>query len=177
MGLCVWRACWEGRGGPLPRGDGDMRETGLGATVLSQEPAVRRISAVFHPPLPTLLWGCQKNKDKPSPGWTLRFFQFHKGKIKSKAVDDIRFGACVLLLIKTMWMWNMITTEKRKREREIKKRKWHSTCLRLQGEVSAPAGPTEMTEGAGESLWWGQPRSVRTHILLVSSAYVCNFQR
>lgn len=27
MGLYVWRPCWEGRGRPLPRRDGDMRET------------------------------------------------------------------------------------------------------------------------------------------------------
>lgn len=47
MGMCVWRACWEGRGVSLPRGDGDMREAGLGATLLSQEPAVRRLSALF----------------------------------------------------------------------------------------------------------------------------------
>lgn len=44
------------------------------------------------PPLPALPRGHQNDKDRPSPGWTLRFFQPHKGKIKSKAADDIGFG-------------------------------------------------------------------------------------
>lgn len=37
-------------------------------------------SALFHPPLPVLPRGRQNNKDKPSPGCTLRSFQSHKGK-------------------------------------------------------------------------------------------------
>ena len=90
-------------------------------------------SALFHPPLPALPRGRQNNKDKPSPGCTLRFFQSHKGKIKSKATDDIRFGACVYPLIKAMCMRSRITIGKKKREKNpasnlfTKMRAWQQT--------------------------------------------------
>ena len=97
-------------------------------------------SALFHPTLPALPRGRQNNKDKPSPGCTLRFFQSHKGKIKSKATDDIRFGACVYPLIKAMCMRSTITIGKKKK-RKTQPPIWSQRCV--HGNRLGDAAPAE----------------------------------
>lgn len=118
LGVYLWRAqravkkADEG----LCQGEmGTQERPGLGPAYCPRNQQAE-VSALFHPTLPALPRGRQNNKDKPSPGCTLRFFQSHKGKIKSKATDDIRFGACVCPLIKAMCMRSTSTIGEKKKK-------------------------------------------------------------
>lgn len=148
---------------------GTQERPGLGPAYCPRNQQAE-VSALFHPTLPALPWDRQNNKDKPSPGCTLRFFQSHKGKIKSKATDDIRFGACVCPLIKAMCMCSTSTIGK-KIEKPSLQLVHKDVCmatdlvmqllLRRLGARSEYAG----VAGGGESSW------EHARMLLISSAY------